>query len=85
MGSTDFTNKDLGRKGEAVAASFLERHGCRIVARNYRCRAGEIDIIAEETGPTVRFVDAAHATTIPYSGVGMSTRNRLTPQFMGFL
>ena len=57
MGSTDFTNKDLGRKGEAVAASFLERHGCRIVARNYRCRAGEIDIIAEETGPTVRFVE----------------------------
>ena len=34
---------------------------------------------------SVHFVDATHATTIPYSGVVISARNRLTPQFMGLL
>lgn len=34
---------------------------------------------------SVHFVDVSNATTIPYNGVGMSARNRLTPQFMGFL
>ena len=63
MCNTDFTKKVLGRKGEDVAASFLERHGCRIVARNFRGRGGEIDIIAEEAGPTVRFVEVKTRTS----------------------
>ncbi len=36
-------------------------------------------------GNGVHFVDATHATTIPCCGVVISARNRLTPQFMGFL
>jgi putative endonuclease len=64
--NTDFTKKVLGRKGEDVAASFLERHGCRIVARNYRGQAGEIDIIAEEVGSTVRFVEVKTRTSDCY-------------------
>ena len=31
---------------EEAAAGYLTRCGCRIVARNFRCRAGEIDVIA---------------------------------------
>lgn len=37
---------DLGRLGEQLAAAQLERAGMRIVARNWRCDAGEIDIVA---------------------------------------
>jgi len=37
---------DLGRAGEDRAARYLEAIGCTIVDRNWRCRAGEIDIIA---------------------------------------
>lgn len=37
-----------GRMAEEESARFLERKGYRIVERNYRCRGGEIDIIAEQ-------------------------------------
>ena len=38
--------KELGRRGEDIAAQHLERCGWRIVTRNYRVREGEIDLIA---------------------------------------
>ena len=38
--------KALGQRGEDIAADHLERAGWRIVARNYRVREGEIDVIA---------------------------------------
>jgi putative endonuclease len=46
----------LGATGEKVAAKHLRGHGYRIVARNYRCRAGEIDLIALD-GDTIVFVE----------------------------
>ena len=40
-------SKDLlGPWGEALAAEYLRKKGCRIEAMNYRTRLGEIDIIA---------------------------------------
>jgi putative endonuclease len=36
----------LGRAAEAAAASHLAGHGLEILLRNYRCRMGELDIIA---------------------------------------
>ena len=35
----------LGRKGEDLAASYLLNHGYRIIARNFKARYGELDII----------------------------------------
>ncbi len=40
------SGKSLGQRGEALAARMLKRKGMKILARNYRCGAGEIDIIA---------------------------------------
>ncbi|MFP5283011.1 MAG: YraN family protein [Actinomycetes bacterium] len=40
--------KTIGQRGEDLAAAELERQGLRVVARNWRCRTGEIDIIAVE-------------------------------------
>ena len=45
--------QELGASGERLAASCLEREGCAILARNYRCALGEIDLIAEERGELV--------------------------------
>ena len=39
--------KILGKLGEDAAANFLESHGYEIVARNFRIRSAEIDIIAQ--------------------------------------
>ena len=38
--------QELGRAGEAAAADFLEGQGYTIQERNFRCSAGEIDLIA---------------------------------------
>jgi len=39
---------DLGRRGEALAARELRRRGYVILERRWRCRIGEIDIVARE-------------------------------------
>ena len=41
------TDHELGRKGEARAAQYLEDEGWVIVERNFRTTVGEIDVIAE--------------------------------------
>lgn len=53
------TNKGrlaLAQEGENLAASFLERQGYAIVARNARTRWGEVDVVAKD-GDTWVFVE----------------------------
>jgi putative endonuclease len=38
----------LGARGEQAAAEYLQASGLRILARNWRCSEGEIDIVAAE-------------------------------------
>ena len=38
----------LGRYGEALAAEYLRKKGCRILGMNYRTRFGEIDVIGAD-------------------------------------
>ena len=48
--------KEIGAWGEDRAALYLRLHGYHIVERNFRCRSGEIDIIARRGG-VVAFVE----------------------------
>lgn len=41
-----FSPPDLGRRGEDLAARELKRRGYRILDRRWRCRLGELDIVA---------------------------------------
>ncbi len=41
--------KSLGGRGEDFAAEYYKRLGFSVTARNYSCRGGEIDIIAENS------------------------------------
>ena len=51
--------RSLGAAGEALAVAALQEVGLTVVERNWRCAAGEIDIVAQETGPDyVRGLDA---------------------------
>ena len=45
---TDRLAKRLGVRGEDLAVAELERDGLVVLERNWRCRAGEIDIVAAE-------------------------------------
>ncbi len=45
---TNRARKNLGDSGERVAAMFLEQRGYKIIARNFRTRVGEMDLIAED-------------------------------------
>lgn len=47
----EYTTKELGARGERIAASYLASHGYRIVDMNWRCRAGEVDIVATMDDP----------------------------------
>lgn len=46
----------MGRAGEEAAAGHLKKKGLRIVKRNFRCRMGELDIVARD-GPCLVFVE----------------------------
>lgn len=48
--------KEAGMRAEALSAEFLRRAGLRILARNWRCRHGEIDLVAED-GDTLVFAE----------------------------
>lgn len=41
-------NQELGHRGEIAATRFLERKGYYIHDRNWKCSAGEVDIVAED-------------------------------------
>jgi putative endonuclease len=54
-----------GKRGEELAAAYLTKAGYRIVERNYRCRFGEIDIVAEE-GETLVFIEVKSRRSVAY-------------------
>ncbi|MDR1833819.1 MAG: YraN family protein, partial [Propionibacteriaceae bacterium] len=47
----------LGQFGEDLAAQYLRGLGWRILARNWRCKLGELDIVAEDGSDTVVFCE----------------------------
>jgi putative endonuclease len=62
---------DRGTRSEAMAAAFLEGRGLTIVARNYRCRLGEIDLVARDGGTTV-FVEVRRRASSAFGGAAAS-------------
>jgi putative endonuclease len=42
-----------GVRGEELACRYLEARGFTVVARNFRCRGGELDVVAREGNVTV--------------------------------
>jgi putative endonuclease len=60
-----------GGNGEDTAAVFLERHGLSIVARNYRTRFGEIDIVARD-GASLVFVEVRLRASSRFGGASGS-------------
>ena len=69
-------SRDLGRAAEERAARLLEQSGFAVLARNYRCRAGEIDIVARRAGILV-IAEVRLRSTAAFGGAAASiTRSK---------
>lgn len=64
-----------GAQAEALAADYLVARGFVILARNYRTRRGEIDLIARD-GDTLVFVEVRLRTRNDYGGAAASVTPR---------
>lgn len=62
---TQGTKHALGRAGEQLAAEYLERHGLAVLARNWRCFLGELDIVGTD-GRTVVFCEVKTRSGVDY-------------------
>jgi putative endonuclease len=57
----------LGAKGELAALEYLEARGAKLLARNYRCPGGEIDLVVLHEGDLV----AVEVKTRTLGGLGL--------------
>ena len=55
----------LGASGEDAAAAWYEAHGYQVVARNWRCRQGELDLVVRR-GRTVVFCEVKTRTSAAF-------------------
>jgi putative endonuclease len=74
---TSWTRAAIGALGEDLAVEHLSSLGLRVLDRNWRCRYGELDVIAADpTTHTVVFVEVKTRTTDQFGGVAQA----VTPQ-----
>ena len=73
---TTLSRQELGALGEQVAVEYLQLSGWRIVQRNWRCRYGELDVIARRRAGTVVFVEVKTRTGDGFGGL----EHAVTPQ-----
>lgn len=70
----------LGRRGEALAASYLEAAGVDLVDHNWRCALGEIDLVAID-GSTLVVIEVKTRSSLdfghPMEGISATKLQRL--------
>ena len=44
---------ETGRRGEAAAARWYQKQGCRLLAHNFHTRMGELDVVVQEPDGTI--------------------------------
>ncbi|ODU49801.1 MAG: YraN family protein [Thiobacillus sp. SCN 63-374] len=61
----------LGQSAETRAEAFLQTHGLKLLARNWRCRFGEIDLVMRD-GATLVFVEVRLRSRADFGGAAAS-------------
>lgn len=67
----DGYRKEAGTAGETAALNHLRERGLELVARNYRCKAGEIDLIMLD-GPTLALIEVRYRAGNAFGGAAAS-------------
>jgi len=82
------TTIEVGATGEDRAVDHLVRAGYRIVERNYKCKLGELDVIARDDGVLV-FVEVRSRRSAEFGSaldaVNWHKRKKVTRVAMGYL
>lgn len=78
--------KELGGRGEAIAAEYLKKQGYRLLAQNFRVKVGEIDLVALDRG-CVCFVEvkSRRAYDVPQEAVSRIKQRKLTRVAQAYL
>ncbi len=71
----------VGRRGEETARAFLERRGVRILAENFACAAGEIDLIGRD-GDTLVFIEVKARTSEAFGPPHLAVHRRKQRQII---
>ena len=71
----------LGRRGEDLACRHLETQGLRLLERNYRCRAGEIDLVMLDGG-TLVLVEVRSRSTSRHGSAAATVGARKQQRFI---
>ncbi|MBN1858936.1 YraN family protein [Candidatus Bipolaricaulota bacterium] len=67
--------ENMGREGEDAACEVLRQRGYRVIARNWSCRFGEIDIIARQ-GDVLAFVEVKVRSRADFGGASAAVTPR---------
>ncbi len=62
----------IGNRAEDAAASYLQARGAVILLRNYRCRCGELDIVARVGESELAIVEVRTRSSQAYGGAAAS-------------
>jgi putative endonuclease len=80
MGEQRFDRRRLGADGEAVTARWYIERGYTVLDRNWRCRDGELDIVARD-GDALVFCEVKTRSSdrygTPFEAVGPAKQLRL--------
>ncbi len=71
MSAPRLSTSALGARGEAEAAAWLQERGWIVLARNFRTRRGEIDLVVRR-GDEVAFVEVKSWRSVPREDLGRS-------------
>ena len=83
------TTRSAGNAGEAEAARYLRKQGYTLLASQWRCRYGELDLVARDPGGTVCFVEVklrqAGGRVLPREAVDARKQQRLRSAAAAYL
>jgi putative endonuclease len=80
--------QELGKMGEELACAALKKKGYRIIEKNYRCRHGEIDIVARQKDSLV-FIEVRSKMSksfgLPEESITLQKRQKLISTALEYL
>lgn len=76
MSPRPVNRQQLGASAEGAAAAFLEQEHLTILLRNYRCRMGELDLVASAPDGTLVIAEVRMRSSNSHGGAAASVNAR---------